>query len=138
MEKAPENWPSKGEISFNNVMLRYRPNTDIVLNSLDLKVQAGHKIGVVGRTGAGKSTICMALTRIVELDGGSIEIDGKDIAKVPLENLREQITMIPQEPTLFSGTLRHNLDPFNETSDCLLYTSPSPRDRQKSRMPSSA
>ena len=94
-ESAPKAWPQQGAISFNNVKLRYRPNTDVVLKDLDFKVEPGHKIGVVGRTGAGKSTICMALTRIVELTGGSIEIDGIDISKIPLSELRDQITMIP-------------------------------------------
>ena len=70
-------------------MLRYRPNTDIVLNHLDFKVESGHKIGVCGRTGAGKSTLAMALTRIVELEEGSIEIDGLDISKMPLKDLRD-------------------------------------------------
>ena len=116
-ERTPESWPKDGGINFKNVKLRYRPNTDVVLDDLDFKVEPGHKIGVVGRTGAGKSTICMALTRIVELESGSIEIDGVDIAKIPLSELRDQITMIPQEPTLFSGTLRYNLDPFEEVSD---------------------
>ena len=111
------NWPSKGEINFDKIKLRYRPNTDIVLNELDFKVEAGHKIGVCGRTGAGKSTLAMAMTRIVELEEGKIEIDGLDIAKMPLKDLRDAITMIPQEPTLFSGTLRYNLDPFDEASD---------------------
>ena len=72
-------------------------------------------MGIVGRTGAGKSTLFLALTRIVELESGSIEIDGVDIKdSVSLGNLRDQITMIPQDPTLFTGTLRYNLDPFDE------------------------
>jgi len=75
------------------------------------------KVGVVGRTGAGKSTICLALSRIVELCAGSIEIDGVDISKVPLAKLREKVTVIPQDPTLFAGTLRFNLDPFEVVDD---------------------
>ena len=77
----------------------------------------GEKVGIVGRTGAGKSTISMALTRIVELMGGKIEIDGVDISKLDIADLREQITMIPQDPIMFSGTLRYNLDPFDESTD---------------------
>ena len=73
----------------------------------------GEKVGIVGRTGAGKTTISMALTRIVELMGGKIEIDGVNISKLDIVDLREQITMIPQDPIMFSGTLRYNLDPFD-------------------------
>ena len=75
--------------------LRYRPNTSIVLKKLNFEVTPGHKVGVVGRTGAGKSTLSMALTRIVELAGGKIEIDGVDISKLEIADLRNQITMIP-------------------------------------------
>ena len=89
----------------------------MVLKKLNFVVKPGHKVGIVGRTGAGKSTISMALTRIVELYGGRIEIDGVDIAKMELADLRNQITMIPQDPVMFSGTLRFNLDPFDEASD---------------------
>ena len=116
-EKAPEQWPSQGEIAFMNVELRYRPNTEIVLRKLEFTVNSGEKVGIVGRTGAGKSTISMALTRIVELMGGKIEIDGVDISKLDIADLREQITMIPQDPIMFSGTLRYNLDPFDESTD---------------------
>ena len=116
-EKAPEQWPSQGEIAFKNVELRYRPNTEIVLRKLEFTVNSGEKVGIVGRTGAGKSTISMALTRIVELMGGKIEIDGVDISKLDIADLREQITMIPQDPIMFSGTLRYNLDPFDESTD---------------------
>ena len=91
----PENWPSKGSLEFKDVCLRYRPVCDRALNGISFRVEAGEKVGVVGRTGAGKSTLFMALTRIVELEQGSIEIDGQDISKVDLKALRDQITMIP-------------------------------------------
>lgn len=94
-EEAPQNWPSHGSIEFKNVNLRYRSNCDLALNGVTFKAEPGHKVGVVGRTGAGKSTLCMALTRIVELEKGSIEIDGQDISKLDLKTLRDQITMIP-------------------------------------------
>ena len=114
---SPENWPSKGSVEFKDVKLRYRPNCDLALNGISFSAAPGEKVGVVGRTGAGKSTLFMALTRIVELEGGKIEIDGQDISRVDLKALRDQITMIPQDPTLFTGTLRFNLDPFDQVSD---------------------
>merc|ERR1712051_105691 len=104
-------------IEFEDVELRYRPNTNLVLKKLNFEVTPGHKVGVVGRTGAGKSTLSMALTRIVELADGKIEIDGQDISKLPIADLRNQITMIPQDPVMFSGSLRFNLDPFDEAND---------------------
>ena len=80
-------------------------------------MRSGEKIGIVGRTGAGKSTISMALSRIVELSGGKIVIDGVDIAQIDLTQLRKRITFIPQDPCLFTGTLRYNIDPFGAVSD---------------------
>jgi len=116
-QKVEEQWPQQGKIEFKDVELRYRPNTDIVLRKLNFEVSPGHKVGIVGRTGAGKSTISMALTRIVELEGGKIEIDGVDTSKLNIPDLRNQITMIPQDPIMFLGTLRYNLDPFDEHTD---------------------
>jgi ABC-type multidrug transport system fused ATPase/permease subunit len=98
-------------VSFKNVSLRYRPTTEIVLNNLSFDVEKAEKIGVVGRTGAGKSTICLAISRIVEIFKGQILIDGIDIHKLPLDEVRRRITVIPQDPTMFTGTLRFNLDP---------------------------
>lgn len=92
-------------------MLRYRPGTEIVLNNLTFTAKPGEKIGVVGRTGAGKSTICLSLSRIVEIIEGQILIDDLDIRKLDLNYLRSKITVIPQDPTIFTGTLRFNLDP---------------------------
>ena len=91
--------------------LKYRPNTEIVLKDLSFVVNARNKIGIVGRTGAGKSTICLSLSRIIEIMGGSIKVDGIDIQSVDLQSLRSKITVIPQDPTMFCGTLRFNLDP---------------------------
>lgn len=107
----------KGKITIKNVNLKYRPDRELVLKDLDFVVDGGLKVGVVGRTGAGKSTISNALTRIVELESGSIEIDGTDIADLDLSLLRNAITIIPQEPTLLNGTLKFNLDPFEVVSD---------------------
>jgi len=95
------------------VNLKYRPTTEIVLYNLSFNVLPKEKIGIVGRTGSGKSTICISISRIVELLSGKILIDGFDIAKVNLNHLRSRITVIPQDPILFKGTLRYNLDPGN-------------------------
>ena len=110
-------WPTIGAISFEDVELRYRPKTDLVLKGLSFDVKGGHKVGIVGRTGAGKSTISLALTRIVEIEKGSIKIDGINISEMSLKLLREKITIIPQDPTLFTGTLRFNIDPSEQLSD---------------------
>ena len=95
-------WPSSGEIDFVEVKLRYRPGLPLVLKGLDIHIPARSKVGVVGRTGAGKSTIMAALLRIVELDSGRVFIDGVDIRNVGLAKLRSKIAVIPQDPVLFS------------------------------------
>lgn len=110
-------WPSKGGIKFSDVVLKYRPTTEEVLRKLNLEIKGGEKIGVVGRTGAGKSTITLALTRIIELTSGKIEVDGVEIGKISLQQVREAITIIPQEPTLFKGSIRFNLDPEEQRTD---------------------
>jgi ATP-binding cassette subfamily C (CFTR/MRP) protein 1 len=98
-------WPEHGEIIFENVEMRYRDGLPLVLKGLSMHVRAGERIGVVGRTGAGKSSIMSALFRLQELAGGSITIDGLDISKIGLQNLRENLAIIPQDPTLFKGTV---------------------------------
>jgi len=100
--------------------LRYRPNTELCLCSLSFEVEAGTKVGVVGRTGAGKSTMSMALTRIVEICGGSIEIDGVNISEIDINQVRDKITVIAQDPTLFTGTIRFNVDPFRQHSNAAI------------------
>lgn len=119
---VPSSWPQKGEIEFNNVQMRYRAGLPLVLKGLTMHVKAGERIGVVGRTGAGKSSIMSTLFRLVELSGGSICIDGLDIAKIGLHDLRSRLAIIPQDPTLFRGTIRSNLDPFNEHTDLALWS----------------
>ncbi|KAG0223089.1 Canalicular multispecific organic anion transporter 2 [Actinomortierella wolfii] len=156
----PEGWPQAGAIEFRNYSTRYRLGLDLVLRNISFEVQAGEKIGIVGRTGAGKSSLTLALFRIVEaansywarvsdpqmdrssvmnqsaifglpsgndegdegnMDGGAIVIDGVDISTLGLNDLRQHLSIIPQEPTLFAGTLRENLDPFQEKQDVDLW-----------------
>uniref|UniRef100_A0A6A7FUX9 ATP-binding cassette transporter sub-family C member 5 n=1 Tax=Hirondellea gigas TaxID=1518452 RepID=A0A6A7FUX9_9CRUS len=112
-----ETWPSKGALLLKDVCLRYRPNLPLVLRNISADIAPGERVGIVGRTGAGKSSLVTALLRIVELDSGSIEIDGIDISKLGLHTLRSALSVIPQDPVLFHGTIRYNLDPFEEHSD---------------------
>mmetsp|Transcript_19102 Transcript_19102/g.18734 ORF Transcript_19102/g.18734 Transcript_19102/m.18734 type:complete len:705 (+) Transcript_19102:2007-4121(+) len=110
-------WPSQGQIEFEDYSLKYRPDTEVVLKNLNFTIKPKEKIGIVGRTGAGKSTICLALCRIVEAFEGKIKIDGIDVSTLGIADLRERITIIPQDPTLFEGTLRFNLDPVGTIPD---------------------
>ncbi|ORY35691.1 P-loop containing nucleoside triphosphate hydrolase protein [Naematelia encephala] len=119
--KPPANWPSEGRIEFDDVRMRYRPELPDVLKGLSLSVGKAEKVGVVGRTGAGKSSIMASLFRMSELSGGAIKIDGVDVSKIGLNDLRSGISIIPQDPLLFSGTLRSNIDPFNTKTDAELY-----------------
>ncbi|KAK4704538.1 lysophospholipase, partial [Phenoliferia sp. Uapishka_3] len=119
--RPPSEWPAHGAIELKKVVMSYRVGLPPVLKGLSLSVGAGEKIGVVGRTGAGKSSIMMALFRIVELTSGSIEIDGLDIAKMGLADLRDKIAIIPQDALLFNGTIRTNLDPFGVYPDAVLW-----------------
>ncbi|KAH9989454.1 ABC transporter [Russula vinacea] len=121
-EKKPAApWPSKGRLEIKDAVLKYRPELPLVLKGLSMTVHGGEKIGIVGRTGAGKSSIMVALFRIVELVSGSISIDGVDISKIGLNDVRNAISIIPQDATLFSGTLRSNLDPFELHDDARLW-----------------
>lgn len=110
-------WPERGEVEFKDLSLRYAPDLPRVIKNVSFSVPGCSKVGIVGRTGAGKSTIITALFRFIEAETGSIVIDGVDIASIGLESLRRAIAIIPQDPTLFSGTVRSNLDPFEEYSD---------------------
>ncbi|KAG6832807.1 hypothetical protein H0H92_009426 [Tricholoma furcatifolium] len=119
--KPPSGWPANGSVELKDVVLSYRPELPAVLKGISMTVKAGEKIGIVGRTGAGKSSIMTALYRLVELSQGSITIDGIDISKVGLTDLRSGLAIIPQDPLLFSGTLRTNLDPFGLHDDAALW-----------------
>ena len=158
-DQLPPKWPEKGGIVFKNYSTRYRQGMDLVIKDISFTVAAGEKVGIVGRTGAGKSSLTLALFRIIEAanshwaiashngadsdadpngsdtgkapkdlekvaieeDGGSIEIDGVDISTVGLETLRKHLAIIPQDPTLFAGTVRDNLDPFGQAGDAELW-----------------
>lgn len=115
--RPPPGWPSAGAIKFEDVVLRYRPELPAVLHGLSFSISPSDKVGIVGRTGAGKSSMLNALFRIVELEIGRILIDDCDIRKFGLMDLRKVLGIIPQSPVLFSGTVRFNLDPFNEHND---------------------
>ncbi|KEF53828.1 ATPase [Exophiala aquamarina CBS 119918] len=119
---VPPSWPQAGAITFDKVEMRYRPELPLVLQGLDFSIKGGERIGIVGRTGAGKSSIMSALFRLTELSGGQIKIDDIDISTVGLQDLRSRLAIIPQDPTLFRGTIRSNLDPFNEHTDLELWT----------------
>uniref|UniRef100_A0A8C3AGT5 Multidrug resistance-associated protein 1 n=1 Tax=Cyclopterus lumpus TaxID=8103 RepID=A0A8C3AGT5_CYCLU len=113
----PTGWPTEGCIEIRGLGLRYRHDLDLAIRNITIKIHQGEKVGIVGRTGAGKSSLTLALFRIIEASEGQIFIDGVDIAQLGLHELRSRITIIPQDPVLFSGSLRMNLDPFESFSD---------------------
>ncbi|KAJ3197071.1 hypothetical protein HK101_006256 [Irineochytrium annulatum] len=117
---APE-WPSSGEVEVQDLSVRYAPDQPFVLKQLNFTTRPGEKIGVVGRTGAGKSTLSLAFFRIIPFAEGTITIDGMDIGRMGLEDLRSRLTIIPQDPILFTGTIRSNLDPLGEHNDADLW-----------------
>ena len=112
-----KDWPAKGEILFENFNVKYRNDTEMVLKNINFHLKPGEHLGIVGRTGSGKTTISLCLFRIMEAYSGKIYIDGVDISKVGLKKLRESITIIPQDSTLMNGTLRYNIDPIKTHSD---------------------
>lgn len=110
-------WPEKGGIKFENVRMRYRPELPEVLKGINFEVHPGKRVGICGRTGAGKSSLTMCLYRIIERSAGKVFIDGVDTAKIGLHTLRSKISIIPQDPAMFKGTVRSNLDPFDKVDD---------------------
>ena len=113
----PPSWPSQGQVTFEEVSLRYRPGLPLALKGLSFAVAPGERCGIVGRTGAGKSTISVALFRLVEMESGRVVIDGYDTSTMGLSDLRSRLSIIPQDPFLFAGTLRECIDPFNQASE---------------------
>ncbi|KAJ5308949.1 hypothetical protein PENANT_c020G05925 [Penicillium antarcticum] len=118
---APAAWPTEGRLEVNDLVVGYAPDLPPVLNGLSFAVEKNQRVGVVGRTGAGKSSLTLALFRFLEARSGQIIIDGLDVSKIKLHDLRSRLAIIPQDPVLFSGTVRSNLDPFGEYSDTELY-----------------
>ena len=112
----PAGWPSAGALRLEGVSMRYQPSMPLVLSNVSVNIRAGEKVGVVGRTGSGKSTMLVALWRLVELEAGRVVLDDVDTAAIPLARLRASLTCIPQEAVLFSGTVRHNLNPIGEAA----------------------
>lgn len=110
-------WPQQGVVKFENFQVRYREGLDLVLKGINFSVKSQEKIGIVGRTGAGKSSLTLALFRIIEAADGKIIIDDVNIADIGLHSLRSRLSIIPQDPVLFSGSLRMNIDPFNSYTD---------------------
>lgn len=120
--RPAENWPAEGAVEFVNYTTRYRPELEPVLQNISFKIEPRQKVGIVGRTGAGKSSLTLAIFRALEAETGKIFIDGVDIGTLGLQDVRQAITIVPQDPTLFMGTLRTNLDPFEAFTDEEIFT----------------
>lgn len=116
----PASWPTDGRLEVSDLSVSYAPDLPPVLKNLSFSVDRNQRVGVVGRTGAGKSSLTLALFRFLEAQTGKVLIDGLDISTIKLEDLRSRLAIIPQDPVLFSGTIRSNLDPFDERSDAEL------------------
>jgi ABC-type multidrug transport system fused ATPase/permease subunit len=119
--QPPDDWPTQGMIEYNNVCMKYRPELDPVLKGVSFVVEPGDKVGIVGRTGSGKSSLIVTLFRVVEPYAGTILLDGLNILDLGLEDVRSRIAAIPQDPVLFSGSIRSNLDPYDKHNDAELW-----------------
>ncbi|KAJ1554992.1 hypothetical protein HK096_010528 [Nowakowskiella sp. JEL0078] len=115
--RPPSQWPNEGNIVFKDVVMKYAPTLPVVLNKVSFEIKNKEKIGIVGRTGSGKSSLMQALFRMVEATSGTIIVDGINISTIGLSDLRSKIAIIPQDPVVFSGTFRSNMDPFSEHDD---------------------
>lgn len=122
-EKPPAAWPTEGRVEVKDLVVTYAADLPPVLKGLSFSLNRSERVGVVGRTGAGKSSLTLALFRFIEATSGSIYVDGVDISKITLHDLRSRLSIIPQDPVLFSGTVRTNLDPFNDHTDAELFDS---------------
>lgn len=120
--RPPASWPTRGAVSFKNYSTRYRPGLELVLKDINLDIKPNEKIGVVGRTGAGKSSLTLALFRIIEAAQGNVDIDGRDTSAMGLLDLRRRLAIIPQDAALFEGTVRDNLDPGHVHDDTELWS----------------
>lgn len=120
--RPPISWPASGAVNFNNYSTRYREGLDLVLKNISLDIKAHEKIGVVGRTGAGKSSLTLALFRIIEPAEGNIAIDALNTSTIGLLDLRRRLAIIPQDAALFEGTIRDNLDPGHVHDDTELWS----------------
>lgn len=120
--RPPNSWPPKGAVSFNGYSTRYRPGLDLVLKNVNLSIKSHEKVGVVGRTGAGKSSLTLALFRIIEPAAGDITIDNLSTSSIGLLDLRRRLAIIPQDAALFEGTVRDNLDPSHVHDDTELWS----------------
>ncbi|KAK3596927.1 hypothetical protein CHS0354_002489 [Potamilus streckersoni] len=119
--RPPPSWPAEGKVEFISYSCRYREGLELILKDITVSVKPGEKVGLVGRTGAGKSSLSLALFRLIEPAGGRILVDGVDVSKIGLHDLRSKLTILPQEPVLFSGSLRMNLDPHGEHTDSAIW-----------------
>ncbi|GAA5929198.1 hypothetical protein JCM1841_006231 [Sporobolomyces salmonicolor] len=120
-KKPAEEWPQAGSIKFDHVAARYRQGLDLVLKDVSFEIKGGEKVGVCGRTGAGKSSLTMVLYRVIEAESGTVSIDGVDVRQIGLHDLRSRLSIIPQDSQCFEGTLRANLDPSGQSSDAQLW-----------------
>jgi ATP-binding cassette subfamily C (CFTR/MRP) protein 1 len=129
--RTEQEWPTQGGIDLNNLVMRYREGTPVVIKGLTVSIKGGERVGVVGRTGSGKSSLLLCLLRIVEPEltcenasdyQAPISIDGVDVLRIGLDDLRTKLGIIPQNPVLFSGTVRSNMDPFDEYSDDAIWS----------------
>lgn len=119
--KPPASWPARGEICVRDLTLQYPSANTPVIQDMSFTIPAGTRVGIVGRTGAGKSSMCSVLFRIVEPMAGSITIDGVDVLSIGLEDLRSRLSIVPQDPILFHGTIRSNLDPYEKHTDAEIW-----------------
>eukprot|EP00752_Nemacystus_decipiens_P009274 g8285.t1 len=119
--RPPKGWPATGAVKLEGIKMRYRPGLDLVLKGVSLDIKGGERIGIAGRTGSGKSSLMVSLFRMVEPSAGGITIDGVDALRLGLQDLREAISIIPQDPVMFCGTIRDNLDPFGRSDDVTIW-----------------